>query len=291
MIQWGATPIGSNATLYLPGVSGSEITRLADRLYSRHSLTLADPHSIATRVTGGVTYVPIPSGTVGDLAGLLTLDLPANVREGQTFRVIVRQVIDGLSTRPRPPAPQLAPRAASRRSAAAAVSRAGTARHVLGTFQFSILVRTRREILPGIERTLANLRRVIGTVPGENRWYPVLLRYLQQVTGRVHALGGGEPQPHPEPPRPHDDSHHDPGEEKIRFEGKVAGIRFDRFGDFEGFVLDTEDGLRDFLSREREVEMLVSKAWRQRIAILVVTERHSEHEPLSIVLLRTPPDE
>ena len=66
---------------------------------------------------------------------------------------------------------------------------------------------------------------------------------------------------------------------------------FDRFGDFEGFVLDTEDGLRDFSSREREVEMLVSRAWRQRIAILVVTERHSEHEPRSIVLLRTPSEE
>jgi hypothetical protein len=289
MIQWGATPIGSSATLYLPGVSGSEIIRLADRLYSRHSLTLADPHSIATRVTGGVTYVPVPSGTVGDLAGLLTVDLPANVREGQTFHVIVRQVIDGLQARPRPPVPQLTARAAAGRSAPVA-SRGGTARHVLGTLQFSILVRTRREILPGIERTLANLQRVIGTVPSENRWHPVLLRYLHQITGRVHALGGGEPEPHPEPPKPHGEGH-EPREEKIRFEGKVAGLRFDRFGDFEGFALDTEDGLRDFFSREREVEILVSRAWRQRIAIVVVAERHSEHEPQSIVLLRPPSGE
>jgi hypothetical protein len=287
MIHWGTAPLGSTATIYLPGVNGSEIIRLADRLYSRHSLTLADSHSIATHVTGGVTYVPVPAGATGDLAGLLTIDLPANMCAGQTFRVIVRQVIDGLPARPRPPAPQVTARVASRRSAAAQASRASTARHILGTFQFSILVRTRPEILPEIERALANVRRVIGTVPSENRWHPVLLRYLQQITGRVHALGGGEPSPHPEPPKPHGGFR----EEKIRFEGKVAGVGFDRFGDFEGFVLDTEDGLRDFFSREHEVEMLVSKAWRQRIAILVLTERYSEREPLSIVLLRTPTPE
>lgn len=293
MIQWGATPIGTVGTLYLPGVSGSEIMRLADRLYSHNSLTLSDPHSIVMRVTGGVTYVPIPSGASGDLAGLLTVDLPSTVRRGQSFQIILRQVVDGLPAPAQRLASQARARAASRSAAlvpaaVASVALPGIARHILGAFQFSIMVQTQAEILPRIERTLVNLRRVIGTVPSEDRWYPVLLRYLQQVTARFKAWGGREPPQQPGALTPLAGTRGGPPEEKVRFEGKVAGLRFDRFGDFEGFVLDTKDGLRDFFSREREVETLASRAWRERIAILVLVEKHKEHEPLSIVLLRPP---
>jgi hypothetical protein len=126
--------------------------------------------------------------------------------------------------------------------------------------------------LPIVERTLVNLRRVIGTIPLENRWYPVIQRYLSQVAGRVKAFGGEG----------------DGREERTRFEGKVAGICFDRFGDFKGFWLDTEDGKRSFRSREKAVEELVREAWAERIAIIVIVEREDSHEPLSIVLLRPP---
>jgi hypothetical protein len=298
MIQWGSTPRGTSGTLYLPGLSGAEIIRMADRLYSRHWLSLADPNSIRMVVNGGVTYVPIPPGATGDLPGLLTVGLPSTVRRGQTFRVIVHQVIDGPAARPRPPVPrqpERAPGAATRRRQRAVVAavapQVGNARHILGAFQFSILVQTRDEILPGLERTFANLQRVIGTVPAENRWHPVMVRYLEQVASRVHALGGGRPEPHPQP-RPEPEPHREPREETRRFEGKIAGLRFDRFGDFEGFTLDTEGGLCDFLSRERAVEELVTRAWRTRIAIQVVAEvREDRHRPLSIVLLRPPTDD
>ena len=64
--------------------------------------------------------------------------------------------------------------------------------------------------------------------------------------------------------------------------------RFDSFGDFEGFWLRTQDGLREFSSRERDMELLVSRAWRQQVALLVIAERHAPHRPVSIVLLRAP---
>ncbi|HEX8112196.1 MAG TPA: LodA/GoxA family CTQ-dependent oxidase, partial [Kofleriaceae bacterium] len=67
MIDWGTTPHGTKATLYLPGVSASEVLRLADRLYTRNRLTAVDVHSVQIEVTGGVSYVPVPSGGVGDL--------------------------------------------------------------------------------------------------------------------------------------------------------------------------------------------------------------------------------
>lgn len=307
MIRWGATPAGTLATLYLPSVSGAEIIRQADRLYSRHSLTLADPHSVRMRVTGEVTYVPVPAGAAGDLAGLLTVDLPPTVRKGQTFRVIVRQFAEGAAARSRPLSEAFRSKlraAAARKSArrdavltvAASTGRTSTPRRILGAFQFSILVRTAPEIIPGIHRAFVNLQRANSTIPGENRWAPVMERYLQQITARLKAFGGAET--HERPGRlmhVADDGGHgllegrdDPRHATSRFEGKVAGIRFDRFGDFEGFVLDTPDGPHDFFSRQPEMETLASKAWRERIAICVMTRKHAEHEPLAIVLLRPP---
>jgi hypothetical protein len=47
---------------------------------------------------------------------------------------------------------------------------------------------------------------------------------------------------------------------RIHYTGKVSSLIFDRFGDFEGFVLETERGRRRFESRERDVEILIERA-------------------------------
>ncbi len=46
--------------------------------------------------------------------------------------------------------------------------------------------------------------------------------------------------------------HHPPKEEERHraFTGKIAGLIFDRLGDFEGFLLDTEEGEHKFLARK-----------------------------------------
>jgi hypothetical protein len=143
---------------------------------------------------------------------------------------------------------------------------------------------------------------VIATVPLENRWYPVLRRYLSQLGGRIKGLGGetghgaGHGLGHGHEPSDHDHDEHGFGEherheeKRISYEGKVSGLIFDRFGDFEGFWLDTEDGKRSFRSREKEIEELVREAWIRRIAILVIVEKEEREEPQSIVLLRPPVD-
>ena len=282
MIAWGNTPVGTVATLYLPGVRASEVLDLAARNFNLQTLEAVDDHTLRCK-TAGVTYVPIPAGAGVDLAGLITLDLPADVRKGQTFRIVVRQVMDTPAPLPAPPARNTA--AAGRAAARAVVEPKPTnARHILGAFQFSVLVKTASEILPGDESNLATLQRVIATVPVENRWYPVLQRYISQLGARVVGLcgkpGGGPGHGHA--PRP--------GEKRIGYEGKISGLRFDRFGDFEGFWLDTEDGKRTFRSREKEVEKLVSDAWARRIAVLVIVESEDRNEPQSIVLLRPPAD-
>lgn len=60
------------------------------------------------------------------------------------------------------------------------------------------------------------------------------------------------------------------------------------FGDFEGFLLDTEDGEREFFSREKDMEELAERAWRERLRITVCVERHEPHRPTSIIV-REPP--
>ncbi len=58
----------------------------------------------------------------------------------------------------------------------------------------------------------------------------------------------------------------------------------DQFGDFCGFLLDTEDGERRFVSHEKDMASLADHAWRERLRITVITERDEPHRPLEIVL-------
>jgi len=50
MIDWGAVPAGSLATLYWPAVSAADVLDLAATLYSSRGLTALDPHTLQCRV-------------------------------------------------------------------------------------------------------------------------------------------------------------------------------------------------------------------------------------------------
>ena len=80
----------------------------------------------------------------------------------------------------------------------------------------------------------------------------------------------------------------EPEERRLAFTGKVVSLVYDRFGDFCGFVLDTEDGDRRFAAREPEIERVVNRAWTERILTSVFVERHAPHRPEEIVL-HSPP--
>jgi hypothetical protein len=75
----------------------------------------------------------------------------------------------------------------------------------------------------------------------------------------------------------------------VEYTGKVSEIIYDRFGDFDGFSILTEEGHEhSFRGREHEVEELVNRAWTERIVISVFAERRDHHVPVSIVLRRAP---
>jgi hypothetical protein len=49
---------------------------LADKLYTVHDLTASDLHTIQTRVTDGICYLPIPAGTRRTDVDLLAVNDP-----------------------------------------------------------------------------------------------------------------------------------------------------------------------------------------------------------------------
>jgi hypothetical protein len=89
------------------------------------------------------------------------------------------------------------------------------------------------------------------------------------------------------PPASEPTHHGDGDRDRSESTGKVEGIIYDRFGDFDGFLLLTEHGHeRSFRSREHAVQELVHRAWVARTVITVIVHRHDPHCPVSIILRR-----
>jgi hypothetical protein len=290
MIDWGDVPDGSFASIYLPAVNVDDILSMAGSLYTSRKLVRIDDHTLGCR-TGGVTFIPIPAGPAIGYAGLLSIDPSSPVAVGQVFKVSVRQLTNASAPAPQPPPRINTPAIAAATTAPAEIEW----RRVLGAFQLTIPVKVKNsQLLRTEERELSVLRWIAQSIHPANRWYPVFHRYLDRLGQRVRAFGG---DPDKVPPSPtgqvgggrhhrHHEKHE--GEEREAFTGKITGLIFDRFGDFEGFLLDTEEREREFFSRERDIEKLAERVWRERLRITVWTERDSPHRPLSIIV-RQPP--
>ena len=74
--------------------------------------------------------------------------------------------------------------------------------------------------------------------------------------------------------------------EDHRYFGKVETVRYNRFGDFDGFTLETKNGaIHGFESHEPRIGELARRAWHERTWIEVkVADGHS-HEPAAISFL------
>jgi hypothetical protein len=296
LITWGATPGSGTAHLYLPAVNAADILALAGRHYNLVNLQQEDPHTVSCPTSGAV-WIPLPAGTALS-AGLLSIHLPAGgPRRGSSYTISVRQFTQASSTTRRGASPPRPPRIAGRRQAAVAAAAAPdrfTWSHLLGAFQFAVNTKPKDELLLNQERLLATLRWMLVHTPPQRRWYPVLVRYIDLIAGIISGLGGhpgnilpspiGEvpgwpvhtvPHPHPVGPGAGD------GEE---FRGKIEGLIYDHFGDFVGFILETEDATHHrFFSREQPMLEVVRRAWSERTPVTVETERHDRHIPRTIV--------
>ena len=76
--------------------------------------------------------------------------------------------------------------------------------------------------------------------------------------------------------------HHD--HERQGYTGKITGLIYDRAGDFDGFLLDTDDGERAFDSREPGIEDVAGRAWAERILTTVYVDEAEPWRPVRIVL-------
>jgi len=286
MIEWGNVPAGSIASIYWPQVSADTVLELAAQQTPVKALSKVDANTIQC-TTGSVTFIPIPPSTSPNLAGLITLDLPAGVVAGQEFNVVVRRIstiVDPLLD---------------------ANERGGKGnllwRYVVGAFQIRIPVKKAIHLLADEENLLAVFKWKLEQIPATNRWHPVLNRYVQQIIGRVDGFGGngalvppsqlgygGHGKPiHGGGHGGHGDGHdHDHLTEHT---GKVSSLVYDRFGDFERFHLRTEAGHDlHFHSHEVEIERLVKYAWEKRVVVTVFAHHHDPFVPVSIILRRYP---
>ena len=300
MINWQGLPITSEASIYLPGLQAAKILSMADQLYTSHGLSSTDEHTLTCKARG-ITYIPIPEGVGSNYAGLLTVSLPDTIRREERFSVLVQQI---TNTSVRQPIQYPDNPAANRRVPKEAYAKEGRStkllewREILGSFQLDIPVTTREQLLDPEERLLAVARWVALTLPASSRWYPVFSRYLDVIAGRVKALGGNPTlilpsssgysgaKHHPvHPVHPGHGGHPAHGEEEL-FYGKIEGLIYDLFGDFEGFVLKTvQGGEQLFRSREPRMEELMKYAWRERITVRIVVDRHRKEVPLTVTLL------
>jgi hypothetical protein len=192
MIDWGSTPVGSVASIFLPGTDSDAVISLASRMYTRNPLSRLDDHTVRCR-TGGITYLPIPRGAGPNYAGLLSIATPPTMRRGLTHSVVVRQITNATGPAGEPDGvggPQRRGRAGARTAAARQSVSELKWRKVIGAFQLTMPVRAKASLLRREELGLAALKWVGEAIPRHNRWYPVFHHYLDAVAGRVKSFGG-----------------------------------------------------------------------------------------------------
>lgn len=301
MIDWGEVPRGSVASIYWPQADAIDVVRLAMLLQGTDLLRVADAHTVQCRVASRLTYVPIPYGAGANLAGLLSIQLPQGVRKGQEFQVVVRRISTRRTGKIQLPGTEVSVAAgkpilstrSGRRPNKLASSRAAAPitrdwRYVVGTFKVTIPVELDDVLLRPEENTLAILKWRLQQMSTSDRWYPVLKRYVGDVSGRVAGFGGnpvtilpsptglpcGGGVPHPEP-CPHD---------LEEFTGKICEVIYGCFGEFEGFVLDTCKTTRAFASRDRSIGELALRVCRDRLTVSVLTELGGHHRIVRILV-------
>jgi hypothetical protein len=274
LFDWTGLPQGSSATIYVPGTSTAAIIEIADELYSSHGLHLIDAQTLGCTARG-FTFVPVPQGSIGNLPGLLTITLPATVRKGQSFKIVVRQITNAAGKRV--PAPKVGGRegAEERGSPTAEKIQVIRWRRILGSYQISIPVKTANVLLGPEERLLSVLKWIRKSIPPSDRWFLVFDRYVNQIADRVKALGGN---PDLIQPSPKGEWQHGKGETELCITGKICEVVFDCFGSFEGFVLETcsEQKKHLFKSREPDIAKLTLQLCKDH---MLATICYDEDDP------------
>jgi len=178
MFDWRSLPKGTTATIFLPATNAEHIVSTANRLYAGHGLSVADANTLTCKAEG-VTYIPIPAGVGSNYAGLMTLDVPDTVQRGEKFKAVARQITTAHGRTVKENLIEW--------------------RRIIGSFQVTVPVSTKQELLAPEQRLLSVMRWIAQSLSPASRWFPVMQRYLGQLATRVDALGGDATQIPPTP--------------------------------------------------------------------------------------------
>jgi len=277
---------------------------LAKRLYRARGLQRIDGHTLQVEAEG-ISWIPVPAGAQLNHAGLLTVDLPAGIHKGQRFHAVARQVTHTGRVRRTTGGGGIDSAAdafltvrGTVATGAAGSSKVVIWQEVLGAFQVTIPISSRALLLDAEGRLLSLLRWILGTIPHADRWYLPFRRYVAEIGQRFHGFGGdpgtvvadpnGLPGGVGEPGGGAGEPGFPGGGKALAFTGKVSSLLYDRWGDFEGFTLDTEAGERLFRSREHTIEDIANRAWTERILVVVYARAGDPHRPERIVFKYAP---
>ena len=266
VIRWNNLPRDTKATLFFPEWNVDKVLLLASQLrQGPQLLTRVDANTIECAITD-ICYVPIPGVNVKPFAGLITLQLPTTVKDGQFFRVDVKQHSGYMIERT---IQTKTDKKENRQEVTYTLSK----RKVLGAFRISIPVKMGEVLLKQEIRNLAVLRYIFQSIPLSDRWHPIFTRYIKQIADKVKGLGV---DPDLIKPSPNDPGI--PGADKETFgkekyaEGKICEVIYDCFGDFTGFVLETCSGTEFFESCEKAIGDICWRACRERVSVSVLMD-------------------
>ncbi|MBI1765617.1 MAG: hypothetical protein HYR56_29800 [Acidobacteria bacterium] len=153
---WNNLPRQSVVELYLPGANVEEIVNYRNLRHAPGSVGIRDSHTLRLFVAGP-TYLPIPPFWGDNLAGLVTVTLPAGIKEGQKFIVDVNQVRTDQ-------------------------------RRVLGGFQINIQVSKAARLHEPERRLLSLFHQRLNLTPKLSRWRPVLERQVEFLRQRARGF-------------------------------------------------------------------------------------------------------
>jgi hypothetical protein len=187
IFRWYNLPPASEVTVYFSDIDTAAIQALGAFRRSPLACEIVDKHTLKFKVAGA-TWIPIPGGRTLNIPALLSIKLPDTIVYGDEYRVSIHQV-------------------------------EGRAGRIIGTCEFRILVSKAELILNEEVRSLSVLKHIATTIPTDNRWYPLMQRYVHQLGLKVNALGGDATAVHPNPDgsgRPYDPSEGQPGRDFCR---------------------------------------------------------------------------
>lgn len=104
LLDWRtATPETTEVRIFMPDWGADAVVELADRFYPRHEIHKVDTHTVAIP-GGGMRYLPVPR-TDKRRTGVIEVNFPLGVKQGQRFDLAVRQ-ISNRRRQPKYPASQ-----------------------------------------------------------------------------------------------------------------------------------------------------------------------------------------